>query len=254
MARAARGRAAAIALAALAALALLLWNGSGGVREAFGEAFDSRAGRTCIVMFSTSNIVAGYAGLAATVNERYARRHGYDFLHVVKPPMETRWETMWAKVATLREVLAEGRHDALFFLDSDAIFNRQEVSLDFLLRGPWDLAGCSDAPGADAINAGTLFLRCTPWTAAFVDAWWGLRHEYTEFTYEQKALTHLVGRADPGRVRIFPGRAFNSVIHDWTDESRRLGNFVLHMMATSDADREAQFADWLARNPAAAGD
>ena len=201
-------------------------------------------GGTCVCMFSTTNIATGYAGLAARINERYARRHGYAFVHRVVAPLPDRWSTMWARVAMLCDLVT--RYDAVVYIDSDAIFNLQDRTLDFLLDGPWDFAGCADHPnGRDAINGGVLFLRNTPWTREFVSAWYARRHAYTEFSYEQKALSDMVRSLPPdsSNVRIFPADAFNSIAADIAAGKR--DTFVLHFMSMDDDTRVRELRRWL---------
>jgi len=68
-----------------------------------------RRRRLKIVMFSTPNIVDQYAGLAAEINELYARRHGYEFEHVVEDvtPVGDRTEMMWRCVDVINDAMRD---------------------------------------------------------------------------------------------------------------------------------------------------
>ncbi len=217
---------------AAAAVAVLLWLVKDALRA---DAFAAQP-RVVILMFSTPNILE-YAKYSARVNAAYARRHGYDFRHVVGPsPHPT---PAWYKVRLLREAL--DTHDVAFFIDSDAVFNRMHESLDGFLAHDADLMGCTDSPnGPYHINCGTLLARSTPWAKGFLDAWWGLRDEpkYNKWAFEQQALHDLIDADAHGcqahaKVKVFPVDAFNSNISDLLGHANGARQaFVMHFMST----------------------
>ena len=199
--------------------------------------------RLAIVMYSTPNIVE-YSALAARINQRYASEHGYDFVHHVAS--ENVELPMWDKVGAIREVLT--RYDAVFFIDSDAIFNDHGKALDFLLKDKADFAACSDHPnGPYLANAGTLFIRNTPWSRELIDSWWAMRRDptYHSWAFEQSALDTLLRADTSGRLRIYPATEFNSIAHEIT-EGRR-DTFVLHFMGTSSEYRRSELLKQLQR-------
>lgn len=203
------------------------------------EHADAQRPRVLILMFSTPAIVPAYAAAAATINKAYARRHGYGFKHLVAET-SSHAETVWKMVEVLRA--HQGQADALFWIDSDAVFNpaHHARSLEWLFHIPGHIVGCSDHPnGTSHINTGTLFVKNTPTAATLLDAWWAMRRSYREFPYEQKAL-HDLARAHPDDIIARPAEEFNSVY-----VRLRAGNrtgFVLHFMSFAAHERAAEFA------------
>lgn len=197
--------------------------------------------RVLILMFSTPSIVPKFAGAAVEINAAYARRHGYGFKHIVKE--ETDHAAMvWKMVDVLRQ--HHGQADALFWIDSDAVFNptKHHQSLEWLFALPGDIIGCSDHPnGKSFINTGTLFVKDTPVAKEMLATWWSARDapEYTSFPYEQKALGDLA-KVYPSVIRARPADEFNSVYSDLRAGKR--DSFVLHFMSYSAEKRASEFA------------
>lgn len=222
----------------------LLWVRGPPLKETYVDDTKKKR-RVCIVMFSTPNIVEQYAGLAAQVNEGYARRHGYAFRHVIEdvdPPTD-RAAMVWKMVDVIGDALETGLYDAVFYIDSDAVFQQRDKRLDWLfeiLDG--HIVGCSDAPnGPSYINTGTLFVRNTPRARDLLAKWRAMRAEarYREtFPYEQQALHDLAAREKKGIVAL-PAEEFNS-IKARVDKGHR-DTFVLHMMAAPADVRAAEF-------------
>ena len=202
--------------------------------------------RVCIVMFSTPNIVNEYAGYAARANLAYARRHGYAFEHVVGNASTV--FPQWEKVRVIRDALR--RHPAVFWIDSDAAFNRHETSLDTWLNLPADIVGCTDVPnGPYSVNTGALLVKSTPWTHKFMDVWWSMRAlgKYQRWAFEQEAfhdlvLTDAMRCVADARVQIETAEAFNSSHHEVVLRGRR-DTFVLHFMAAPNAFRAAELQE-----------
>jgi hypothetical protein len=197
-------------------------------------------------MFSTPSIVPQYAEAAASINAAYARRHGYGFKHIVDEAPDHA-ATVWKMVDVLNQ--HHGQADALFWIDSDAVFNpaRHRQSLEWLFSRPGDIVGCADRPNGDSfINTGTLFVKDTPIAKRMLDAWWSMRDdpEYDDFPYEQQALEDLA-TAHPTAIRARPADEFNSVYGDLRDGKR--DSFVLHFMSYSAEERASEFAKLKAR-------
>ena len=223
---------------AILALTCLLTLSTWLVMGARGRASSSRP-RVLILMFSTPTIVPAYAGAAAEINEAYARHHGYGFKHIVGE-MGSHAETVWKMVDVLRA--HRGQADALFWIDSDAVFNpaHHARSLEWLFGLDGHVIGCSDHPnGPDRINTGTLFVKDTPIASNILDAWWAMRGTYDSFPYEQKALD-VLARDHPKTITARPAAEFNSVYGHLRD-GRRDG-FVLHFMSFDAKERAAEFA------------
>ena len=198
--------------------------------------------RVCVLMFSTPNIVDEYAGIAARVNEAYAQRHGYDFKHVVGRSRHA--IPQWEKVRLVRAHMAS--YDVVFWIDSDAVFNQHERSLDEWINDPADFVGCTDVPnGPYKINCGTLLVKTTPWTKKFVDAWWAKNGlpKYNTWANEQEALHDMItsdeqGCASARKVKIEAVDAFNSDRNQLVAGAR--DTFVLHFMAMTSDERRRE--------------
>lgn len=194
-----------------------------------------------IVMFSTPNIVPDYAWLAAHINKAYADRHGYAFEHHIRS--DAFKVPQWEKVRVIRDAL--NRYDSVFWIDSDAVFNQHETSLDRWLDSPVDFLGCSDYPnGPYSINTGTLLVKSTPWSRQFFDLWWSMRRvpKYQKWANEQEALHDLILRNAykcDGKMEILPCDEFNSSYNDIVHGKRR-DTFVLHFMSMNSAIRRSE--------------
>jgi hypothetical protein len=222
------GRTVALAGLLVVAVALAVWWRCG---SGVGEGYKSQRRRVCILMFSTPNIVDEYAGHAAAINEQYARRHGYSFLHLVQPSSHP--IPQWEKVRLVRDHLPS--YDAVFWIDSDAAFNQHDVSLDRWLSDPADIVGCTDVPnGPYKINCGTMLMKNTEWVRGFMTTWWSMciLPKYNKWANEQEALHDLlVGNVHgcANRVKIEAVDAFNSSYPELANGRR--DTFVLHFMA-----------------------
>ena len=93
---------------------------AGGSASYSDEGFSPPPARVLVVMYSTPNIMS-YAGLAEKINRAYCDRHGYSFKHVIGDQDDTSMRPVWKKVFLVRDELKN--HDAVFWIDSDAIFN-----------------------------------------------------------------------------------------------------------------------------------
>lgn len=215
----------------------VLWSPSPAAFELYTE---NKKPRVKIVMFSTPNIVSDYAGAAADINKAYADKHGYGFEHSIQHiPSTDRKQMVWKMVEVLLRSLQDA--EAVFYIDSDAVFNDQTKSLEWLFRIPGDIIGCSDYPNGNSyINTGTLFVKSTKQAQRLLEMWWALRHDpaYGTFPYEQKALED-VAKQVPGAIVARPASEFNSVWKDLRNGKR--DTFILHFMAFSSAERAAAF-------------
>lgn len=200
------------------------------------------ASRVAVVMFSTPNIIPQYADLADRANRAYAARHGYTFKHHVRA--SSHQVPQWEKVRVIRDALKT--HDAVFWIDSDAVFNQHDVPLDQWLESTADIVGCSDHPnGPYSINTGTLLVKSTPWSRKFFDLWWSMRSipKYSKWANEQEALHDLILRNAykcSTKIQIEPAHAFNSAHTSLATGDR--STFVLHFMAMSADSRRAELA------------
>ncbi len=189
-----------------------------------------------ILMYSTADIVERYAGAAAKINRKYALRHGYKFRHVIDTTNETkRKNIMWRRVQLIKDSLRDA--DVILYIDSDAVINYQNRSLDWLIQGDGDIIACSDkGNGPSVANAGVLLIKSTPMSIKLLDEWWSLRNniEYEVFPYEQRAFG-TVAIKHPNSIKIHASDEFNSIW--WALKQGKRDTFVLHFMAYDDCDR-----------------
>ena len=200
-----------------------------------------------IVMFSTPNIVEQFSGLAADINSAYAKKHGYDFEHVIEDvhnPSD-RASMVWKMVDVIEAALQSSKeYDAVFYIDSDAVFWDHHRNLDWLFEiQDGHIVGCTDSPnGPNYINTGTLFVRNTARARALIKTWSAMRGKpkYQSFPYEQGALEDLAKAEGFRGIISRPAEEFNSIKAN-VDAGHREGLFVLHMMATSPEKRTTEF-------------
>lgn len=203
-------------------------------------------GDIAIVMVGTPEI-EGYAKYTREINRRYAERHGFSFYYhsTTMNPVHP----VWQKIDVISKALP--RHDAVFYIDSDAIFQKQEVSLRKWLRKGGDLLICDDlvaSGGKNIANGGTLFVKNTPWSKQFLDRWWSKRNmeRYNEFPREQQAFHDMHASNEllcKAHVTILPANELNS---SWEQISKRdTGSlFIVHLMATGEAERIKFFSSF----------
>lgn len=192
-----------------------------------------------VLMFSTPDLVKDYGTLSDRINRAYAKRHGYDFKHVVRRSALA--SPQWEKVFVTRDALES--HDAVFYIDTDAAFNQPRQSLDELLDLPGDFVGCSDHPnGMYNINTGAFLVRSTPWAKRFMDAW-KQRHgdaKYHAFAFEQQALHDMINEnvlECKARIHIEPALRFNSDLTKVFGDQAKVAWFVRHFMAKTSPQR-----------------
>ena len=136
------------------------------------------ASRVAVVTQATAS-VEGYARYAAALNAAYAAHHGYSFTVFGDDPnlMPKGYEYRYGKVPLLLRLMNANRKVGLFlWIDADAVVldHSFEVVARLANRHPGkDIVGCREALLAtnNVINSGTLLLRNTPWTRAFLQAW-----------------------------------------------------------------------------------
>lgn len=187
----------------------------------------------CIYMFSTPNIVPEYTGISSKINEAYAKKWGYDFVHEITSVPDIKY-VAWERVRMLQELL--GKYSAVFYIDGDACFNDHTTSLDKFMAMKGDIVGSSDYPnGSCVMNAGTFLAKNTAWTREFADTWMSMKTDprCLDFPFEQKAFSILYNenyRDAKNHVTILPATAMNSI---YTDVISGKGSetFIVHLMS-----------------------
>jgi hypothetical protein len=200
-----------------------------------------------IVMYSTTNLLDSYGRYTVPWNQMYASKHGHEFVLDKQPSILS--SPAWEKIRVMREAL-DANTEWVLYLDVDAIFNNPNMSVYDAIasRGDYDVIVCSDRPNSDnkyVANGGVLFVRNTEGGHYFLDKLWSLRYEYTQFAYEQEAMSDLLLADDPRFVALVcDPRAFNSdystvkvieTTKQWPDD------YIVHLMATPDDVRSELF-------------
>jgi hypothetical protein len=145
------------------------------------------------------------------------------------------------------------KHDAVFWIDSDAAFADHGRDLSEWLDGSADIVGCTDRPnGPYSINTGTMLIKKTKWSVAFLDAWWECRElsKYATWAFEQEALHDMITSdtmkcMSDNKIRIAPHDEFNSAFTEIS--TGRRDTFVLHFMACSAVYRRRELLHLIRR-------
>lgn len=221
--------------------------------------------KICICMLYTDNI-ASYARLAERINRMYAEKHGYYF-HVYRYRLSER-AAQWDKVLATYYLLTTNAYDYVFWIDSDAYVNKQEIALEDVMdiNADVDLHICDDIPnsgGICLINTGTFLIKNTPWAVQFLLDWWNDKdaptyyhrsfHEQTVLdkiikrgaTLSQNGQVMLSRQSPPSitRIKIYPTTTFNSD----TDLSKIDNYFIVHLMARPEQMRLQKMQKYLSK-------
>jgi hypothetical protein len=195
-----------------------------------------------IVMYSTDSLLESYGKYTIPWNQKYAETHGYDFILDQQPT--TLSSPAWEKVRVMKEAL--NNCPWVLYVDVDAIFNNPMVTIEKAIasRGNQDVMVCSDGPNSNNLyvaNGGVIFVRNSPGGHYFLDKLWSMRYEYTEFAFEQKAMSDLLRSDDANFVALVcDSREFNSdylTVKVIENTGQWPSDFIVHLMATSNEVR-----------------
>ena len=108
-----------------------------------------------------------------SINHNYAKAHNYDFIYINNgynhlPPY-------WAKVAAVRDIMKQGKHKGVCWIDTDAVFINHSKSIDdFCNIDPnKSFYMAKDPPifNNNDFNAGVWFVRNDSNGNAIIDYW-----------------------------------------------------------------------------------
>ena len=213
-----------------------------------------------VLMYCTQNIIDKWGHYTIDTNKKYAHRNGYDFV-LIKEPYDANVTHAWQKIPAMENLLEKG-YDFVFYIDTDAIVNKQNIRIEnFLKKYPNDLLVCSDVGNSNGkykVNGGVVIARNTKNAKKLLKRWWELRNTYKEFAYEQWALSDIYEdkiEGIPGikgnkLISVAPENEFNSLYSDVLNYSKNLDqkppdHFILHFMAMNDETRENIFKEYL---------
>lgn len=197
--------------------------------------------------------------LTITERRRYAAKHNYYFQYT---NLTSDVSPVWQKLPAITDaMIAHPDADWIWWLDQDCIIMNESIDLhDHLLspsaitqrqrevegtrlRGldkfthplanvtitpvPYDQLETIVSQNHEGVNAGSLFIRNSPWSRQFIDLWgdWYFQHPIAPVFEEQGILTHLIASHDWIRDRV--GFVDASVINaEWYNYPE--GGLVVH--------------------------
>ena len=231
-----------------------LLNGSAATLLACTNATVAKHGASVVVLTQVVGAgVASYAAPAALINAIWAERHGYTFqVAGAAGDQPATYDSRYGKVSLLRaamdELLSQNAAPRwLLWLDADAVIVNPEWRIDAVTAAVGDdihFIACAEAnmETNTRMNSGTMLLRVSPWTRAFLHAWWthsdagiGAPDQWTFDTLW--AANHLDVRL---HTRILPATAFNSEppFYTWSSGATQP---VIHLMGDADSVRKSLF-------------
>jgi len=206
-----------------------------------------------ILMYCTQNLLDKWGRYVVDINKQYAEKHGYDF-EVIGVPYDEKVTHAWQKIPAMLDLIRRN-YDFVMYIDSDAIFYDQSVKIESLLeKYKGDIIVCSDEKNSDGkykVNGGAVIARSTINAQIILRKWWDLRYDYTEFAFEQWALSDMVENKiegiDTSTISVAPETEFNSVFHEvktYADNTQLSPpeRYVLHFMAMDDQMRDRVFS------------
>lgn len=152
--------------------------------------------------------IAGYGDLAARNHAAYARRHGYDH-RVHRRGFDPARPPAWSKI--LFTLGSMSGADWVVWIDADLLIADPSRRLeDFIPAGCDFLLARHQAPSPHA-NTGFYFVRNRWWTRRLLRHTYSLEGVIHHPMWEQTAFNILLDRHQFPRLRIVPGRTFNSL-------------------------------------------
>ena len=151
---------------------------------------------------------------------------------------------MFGRLAFYAECLTEV--DCLWCLDTDAIITNQSIRIAEAVSPRRDLTISVDRLG---INAGSYFLRNTPWSFWMLQKVLDLEPHFRHAIHRDQTAMWMTLPAEHEHVEFVNQRVCNSYLHglydvpanpagEWAE-----GDFVLHLPGLEDAMRAAIIAD-----------
>ena len=210
--------------------------------------------RICVCMSYTDNIKS-YSSMTEKINRKYAIKHGYDF-KVFSHKMTDR-APQWCKISVINELLSLNKYDYLFWIDSDAFFNNHDVKLENIINNDKSkqIIICDDIKNSggrkNAINTGTIFIKCSEWSKKFFKLLWNYKGMYLyDAFHEQKVLEDFIDKKIMEcqlKITIKPSNLFNTDYY-LLDEPQIKNNFIIHVMSKPENYRIEYIGKWIKNN------
>lgn len=148
-------------------------NRTAGAVTTNGAWYSRSVSRACGVAVHAPAAADAFWWITAALNAAWARQHGYDHLlycvtacaHIDSG--ELRW-TAWCKIVVMADALELGeRYDSLLFMDSDAYWKKQNISVIEGLVDPWTEGTWAQyglVPRHEKRNSPAVYFGCnSPW-------------------------------------------------------------------------------------------
>jgi hypothetical protein len=148
---------------------------------------DYKGKNVAILQYDDRNPVEEGLAKLMQLNEKYARKHGYEYLYYDTPYQTADGMAVnpyWSKVFLIRDLIEAG-YKAVFWLDSDAAVDKQTLSVAEFIRkqkkkskkpNGFVFMGHDLPEYSSFFNAGAILVLSTPRTLPFLNAWIGKFH------------------------------------------------------------------------------
>ncbi|KAL7753236.1 hypothetical protein RI367_001011 [Sorochytrium milnesiophthora] len=175
-----------------------------------------------------------YAQLSLLNKRYYAALHDYTF--IAEPATVTDRPAVWSKLASARRALDLG-FEWVWLLDLDTIITNQHIQAHYLTDAVPATHDVLIARDCNELNAGSVFLRNSPWTLEFLDrvsSSYGTTVAVDHPWQEQEAIIRLHHSDASVRQHILmsPQWAFNAYAVESSCQTRdsrwNRGDFVVH--------------------------
>ena len=193
--------------------------------------------KICIVMLYTPNI-SSYSKITEQINRKYCNKWQYDF-KLYDTLIPNKWAT-WSKLDAIKKTLLNYNYDYIFWIDSDAFFNNQNIQLENFIT-TYDMYICDDLPnnlpGQHCIvNTGTMLIKNTKYMQDFFNIWLNYDGPYNYKPYhEQTILDYMIKNNIfncKNKIKIHKANIFNSIIYKFNND-----DFIIHMMGMDEQSR-----------------
>lgn len=212
----------------------------------------------CICMSYTPNIKS-YSQLAEKINRKYAIKNGYA-LKIFNKEMKNR-APQWCKIDVINELLQKNIYKYLFWIDSDAFFNKHDIKIEDIINNDDDknIIICSDDvnngnenKNRKTVNTGTMIVKCNKWSKDFFKLLWNYETEYRfKPLHEQTVLENFIKLNVMNckkYISIKDGKLFNSEIVQQLYEGNLYDNYVVHLASLGEEERIKHMKGWIEKN------
>lgn len=191
-----------------------------------------------ILVYQVSDdTIRPYARYTSLINNEYASKHGYDFLHA--GPLEIgKYYPSWQKVFWGLNLLDMCVYDYVVFIDSDAVFWNHDIKIEEKIQKMKSSMAFSEngANGGELINTGVFIARhdaskilsdCISLSTGKLDNYKLVSfHEQSVFNYMHEHEMHKFDVFDMNEINSYGG----SLSSDRDFEDRN-SQYIHHFMA-----------------------